>query len=139
MTAIPGFQKGDSVNPKNLRYHKDHDWARIEGDTAVFGITSYAADALGDIVFIELPETGAEVSSGSSYSEIESVKAVSDVTAPLSGTVVEVNEDAVDAPEMINESPYDEGWLVKITLSDPSEIDDLMTADEYEEMLAEEE
>jgi glycine cleavage system H protein len=131
--------KGDSVNPKNLKYHKDHDWARIDGDTAVFGITSYAADALGDIVFIELPETGAELTSGSSYAEIESVKAVSDIVAPLSGTVIETNEDVVDAPEVINESPYDEGWLVKIKLNDPSEIDDLMSSDEYDELLAEEE
>jgi glycine cleavage system H protein len=131
--------KGDSVNPKNLKYHKDHDWARVDGETAVFGITSYAAEALGDIVFIELPEAGTEVTSGSSYSEVESVKAVSDVTAPLSGTVIEVNEDVVDAPEVINESPYEEGWLIKIKLSEPSEIDDLMSAEEYEELLAEEE
>jgi glycine cleavage system H protein len=127
------------VNPKNLKYHKEHDWARIEGDVAVLGVTDYAQESLGDIVYIELPEVGAEVSAGTSYAEIESVKAVSDVYAPVSGTVLEANEEVVDAPELINESPYEDGWLIKIKLSDPSEADDLMTAEEYEEMLAEQE
>jgi glycine cleavage system H protein len=127
------------VNPKNLKYHKEHDWARIEGDSAVLGVTDYAQESLGDIVYIELPEVGAEVTAGTSYAEIESVKAVSDVYAPVSGTVAEVNEEVVDAPELINESPYEDGWLIKIKLSDPSEADDLMSADEYEEMLAEQE
>jgi len=127
------------VNPKNLKYHKEHDWARIEGDVATLGVTDYAQESLGDIVYIELPEVGAEVSAGASYAEIESVKAVSDVFAPVSGTVIEANEEVVDAPELINESPYEDGWLIKIKLSDPSEADDLMSADEYEEMLAEQE
>jgi glycine cleavage system H protein len=127
------------VNPKNLKYHREHDWARVEGDIAVFGLTSYAQETLGDIVYIELPEVGADVTAGSSYAEVESVKAVSDVYAPLSGSVVEVNEEVVDAPELINESPFDEGWLIKVKLSDPSEADDLMTADEYEELISEEE
>ena len=127
------------MNPKNLKYHKEHDWARIEGDVAVLGVTDYAQESLGDIVYIELPEVGAEVTAGASYAEIESVKAVSDVYAPVSGTVLEANEEVVDAPELINESAYEDGWLIKIKLSDPSEADDLMTAEEYEEMLAEQE
>ena len=127
------------MNPKNLKYHREHDWARVEGDTAVFGLTDYAQETLGDIVFIELPEVGAEVSAGAPYAEVESVKAVSDVYAPLSGSVVEVNEEVVDAPELINESPFETGWLIKVRLSDPGEVDDLMTAEEYEDMLAEEE
>jgi glycine cleavage system H protein len=127
------------VNPKNLKYHREHDWARVEGDIAVFGLTSYAQETLGDIVYIELPEVGADVAAGSSYAEVESVKAVSDVYAPLSGSVVEVNDEVVDAPELINESPFEEGWLIKVKLSDPSEVDDLMTADEYEELISEEE
>jgi glycine cleavage system H protein len=127
------------VNPKNLKYHREHDWARVEGDTAVFGLTDYAQDTLGDVVFIELPEVGADVTAGTSYAEVESVKAVSDVYAPLSGSVVEVNEEVVDAPELINESPYENGWLIKVRISDPGELDDLMTAEEYEELLAEEE
>jgi glycine cleavage system H protein len=137
-TAWPG-KKGAVLNPKNLRYHKEHDWALIDGETAVFGITHYAQEQLGDIVYIELPEVGSEVTKDSAYAEIESVKAVSDVYAPLSGTILEVNDDAVDAPETLNESPYDEGWLIKVKLSDPGEIDDLMSVDEYEQMLAEEE
>ncbi len=127
------------MNPKNLKYHKEHDWARIEGDIAVLGVTDYAQESLGDIVYIELPEVGAEVTAGVSYAEIESVKAVSDVYAPVSGTVVEANEEVVDAPELINESPYEDGWLIKVKLSDPGQVDDLMSAEEYEEMLAEQE
>lgn len=127
------------MNPKNLKYHREHDWARVEGDTAVFGLTDYAQETLGDIVFIELPEVGADVTAGVPYAEVESVKAVSDVYAPLSGSVVEVNEEVVDAPELINESPFETGWLIKVRLSDPGEIDDLMTAEEYEGLLAEEE
>ncbi|MHB1342984.1 MAG: glycine cleavage system protein GcvH [Thermoleophilia bacterium] len=127
------------MNPKNLKYHKEHDWARVEGDIAVLGVTDYAQESLGDIVYIELPEVGAEVTAGVSYAEIESVKAVSDVYAPVSGTVVEANEEVVDAPELINESPYEDGWLIKVKLSDPSQTDDLMSAEEYEEMLAEQE
>jgi glycine cleavage system H protein len=127
------------VNPKTLRYHREHDWARIEGDTAVFGITEFAQETLGDIVFIELPEVGDDITAGTSYAEVESVKAVSDVYAPMSGEVIEVNEGVVDAPETINESPYSEGWLIKIKLTDLAEADDLMSADEYDEFLAAEE
>jgi glycine cleavage system H protein len=127
------------VNPKNLKYHREHDWARVDGDMAVFGITDYAQETLGDIVFIELPEVGADVTAGAAYAEVESVKAVSDVYAPLSGSIVEVNDDVVDAPELINESPFDNGWLIKVRLSDTGEVDDLMSAEEYEDLLAEEE
>jgi len=127
------------VNPSNLKYHKEHDWARIEGDLAVFGITHYAQESLGDIVYIELPEVGAELTAGTSYAEVESVKAVSDVYAPLSGSVVEVNQEVIDAPELLNESPYEDGWLVKVKLSDSSEADELMSAADYEGMLAEQE
>lgn len=124
------------MNPKNLKYHREHDWVRIDGDTAVFGVTDYAQETLGDIVFIELPEVGVDVVAGMPYAEIESVKAVSDVYAPMSGTVLEINEDVVDAPETLNESPYDDGWLIKVKISDPAEADDLMSADEYDELLA---
>jgi glycine cleavage system H protein len=127
------------VNPKNLKYHREHDWVRIDGDTATFGLTSYAQETLGDIVFIELPEVGTDVTAGAPYAEVESVKAVSDVYAPVSGSIIEINDEVVDAPELINESPYEEGWLIKVRLSDPSEADDLMTAAEYDELLAEEE
>jgi glycine cleavage system H protein len=139
MTASLAAKKGAILNPRNLKYHKEHDWARVDGDNAVFGVTDYAQESLGDIVFLELPEVGTELTAGTSYAEIESVKAVSEVVAPLTGTVIEVNDEAVDTPEIINESPYGEGWLVKVQLSDPSEIDDLMTAEEYDEFLAEEE
>jgi glycine cleavage system H protein len=127
------------VNPRNLKYHREHDWARVDGDTAVFGITSYAQESLGDIVFIELPEVGAEVAAGTPYAEVESVKAVVDVYAPLSGSVLEANDEVVDAPELINESPFEDGWLIKVRLSDPSEADDLLTAEEYDAILIEEE
>jgi glycine cleavage system H protein len=127
------------VNPKNLKYHREHAWARVDGDMAVFGLTTFAQESLGDVVYIELPEIGTDVVAGQPYAEVESVKAVSDVYAPLSGSVVEVNEEVVDAPELINESPFETGWLVKVQLGDPGEQDDLMTADEYEQLLAEEE
>ena len=127
------------MNPKNLKYHREHDWVRIDGDTAVFGVTDYAQETLGDIVFIELPEVGADVTAGTAYAEVESVKAVSDVFSPMSGTIVEVNEEVVDAPETVNESPYEDGWLIKVKISDPAEADDLMSAEEYDELLAAEE
>ncbi|MGI5939593.1 MAG: glycine cleavage system protein GcvH [Thermoleophilia bacterium] len=127
------------MNPRNLKYHREHDWARVDGDTAVFGITSFAQESLGDIVYIELPEVGADLVAGAPYAEVESVKAVSDVYAPLSGSVMEINDDVVDAPELINESPFEDGWLVKVRLSDPTEQNDLMSAEEYEQLLRMEE
>jgi glycine cleavage system H protein len=123
--------------PDDLRYHAEHDWARIEGDTATLGITWYAQDALGEIVHYEPPEQGAALARGESYGEVESVKAVSDVIAPLSGEVTDVNAKVVDEPETINEDPYGDGWLVRIRLSDPSEADDLMDAEKYRHLLEE--
>ena len=125
----------DASYPEDLKYHPDHDWARIEGDTATFGITWYAQDALGEVVFYEPPEVGTEVSKDASYAEVESVKAVSDVIAPLSGEVTETNSALADNPEKINEDPYGEGWMVKVKLSDPSEVDQLMDAAAYRETL----
>ena len=121
--------------PEDLKYHPDHDWARIEGDQATFGITWYAQDALGEVVFFDPPEVGASVSKDEAYAEVESVKAVSDVFAPLSGEIVEVNAGLADSPEKVNQDPYGEGWMVKIRLSDASEVDQLMDVNAYRELL----
>ena len=126
----------DESYPDGLKYHSEHDWARIEGDEATLGITWYAQDSLGELVHYEPPEEGAEISKGSSYGEVESVKAVSDVIAPLSGVIIEVNQKAVDEPETVNEDPYGEGWMVKIKLSDPGEKDALLDAKAYEASLS---
>ena len=115
--------------PDDLRYHAEHDWARVDGEEAVLGITWFAQDALGELVHFEAPEVGATVTKDQAYAEVESVKAVSDVIAPLSGEVLEVNEKAVDEPETINEAPYGEGWLVRIRLADPAEVDALLDPD----------
>jgi glycine cleavage system H protein len=121
--------------PEDLKYHAEHDWARIDGDQATFGITWYAQDALGEVVFFDPPEVGASVSKDDAYAEVESVKAVSDVFAPLSGEIVEVNEALGDSPEMVNQDPYGDGWMVKVRLSDPSEVDALMDVTAYKELL----
>jgi glycine cleavage system H protein len=121
--------------PSDLKYHAEHDWARIEGDEATFGITWYAQDSLGEVVFFEAPAVGSTVTKDDSYTEVESVKAVSEVIAPLSGEVIAVNEALGSSPEAINEDPYGEGWLVKVKLSDPSEVDSLMDAASYEASL----
>jgi glycine cleavage system H protein len=123
--------------PDDLRYHPAHDWARVEGDIATLGITWYAQDALGEIVHYEPPEAGSSVARDESYGEVESVKAVSEVVAPLSGEVVEVNEKVVEAPETINDDPYGEGWLIRIRLSDPTEVDSLLDPDAYRKQTAE--
>jgi glycine cleavage system H protein len=123
--------------PDGLLYHPEHDWARVEGDTATFGITWYAQDALGEVVFYDPPEVGAEVSKDQPYAEVESVKAVSDVFAPLSGEITEANETVSENPETINSDPYGDGWMVKVKLSDPSEADSLMDADAYRKMVEE--
>ena len=115
--------------PADLKYHREHDWARIEGDEAVLGITWFAQDALGELVHFEAPGEGATTTAGSSYGEVESVKAVSDVIAPLSGEILEVNQKVVDAPETVNDDPYGEGWLVRVRLSDPAEVDALLDAE----------
>jgi glycine cleavage system H protein len=117
--------------PDDLRYHPEHDWARVEGDEAVLGVTWYAQDSLGELVHYEAPAVGATVTKDESYGEVESVKAVSDVVAPLSGEIVAVNDRVVDAPETVNEDPYGEGWLVRIKLSDPSELDTLLDVAAY--------
>jgi glycine cleavage system H protein len=121
--------------PDDLLYHPEHDWARMSGEEATFGITWYAQDALGEVVFFEPPEVGAEVKQDRPYTEVESVKAVSDVFAPLSGEVVAVNDALADAPETINDDPYGEGWLVRVRLSDASEADELLDAAAYRELL----
>ena len=122
--------------PDDLLYHEEHDWARVDGDAATFGITWYAQDSLGEVVFFDPPSPGAELTRGQSYAEIESVKAVSDVIAPLSGEVIAVNEALTDDPEKINADPYGDGWLVKVRLSDPSETSSLMDAAAYEATLS---
>jgi glycine cleavage system H protein len=122
--------------PDDLRYHEEHDWARIDGDQAVLGITWFATDALGELVHFEPPEVGSTVTKGQSYGEVESVKAVSDLIAPLSGEVLEVNETVVGAPETVNEDPYGNGWLLRIRVADPGEADALLDAGAYRELLA---
>jgi glycine cleavage system H protein len=126
----------EATYPDDLLYHPEHDWARIEGDTATFGITWYAQDQLGEVVFFDPPKVGTRVSKDESYTEIESVKAVADVIAPLSGEVIEVNEALAERPETINEDPYGAGWLVKVRLSDPAEAEALLDAASYRESLA---
>jgi glycine cleavage system H protein len=125
----------DASYPDDLRYHEQHDWARVEGDTATFGITWYAQDALGEVVFFEPPDVGTEVAKDASYAEVESVKAVSDVYAPMSGEITEVNAKAQENPELINTDPYGDGWMVKVKLSDPSEADGLLDAPAYQKLL----
>ena len=125
----------DESYPDELKYHPEHDWARIEGDQATFGITWYAQDALGEVVFFDPPEVGSQVSKDQAYAEVESVKAVSDVFAPLSGEIVEVNSGLEESPERVNEDPYGEGWMVKVRLSDPGETDDLLDVAAYRDLL----
>ena len=126
----------DESYPDDLKYHPEHDWAKIDGDTATMGITDYAQEQLGEVVFFELPDVGRSVKKDEPYAEVESVKAVSDVIAPLSGEIIEVNTALSDAPETINSDAYGEGWLVKIRMSDPSEADTLMDAAAYEEHIS---
>ena len=123
--------------PDDLLYHAEHDWARIDGDEAVLGVTWFAQDALGELVHYEAPDVGATVTRDSSYGEVESVKAVSDLIAPLSGEVLEVNQKVVDAPETVNGDPYGEGWLIRIRMSSPGERDGLLSAEDYRKVLAE--
>jgi glycine cleavage system H protein len=125
----------DASYPEDLKYHPEHDWARIEGDEATFGVTWYAQDSLGEIVFFDPPEVGASVSKDQPYAEVESVKAVSDVFAPLSGEITEVNESLADAPEKVNADPYGDGWMVKVRLSDPSEAEQLLDVTAYRDLL----
>ena len=126
----------DASYPEDLLYHAEHDWARIEGDTATFGVTWFAQDALGEVVFFEPPQVGARITGGEPYAEVESVKAVSDVIAPLSGEIVEVNTALSDKPEAINEDPYGAGWMVKVRLADAAEKDALMDSAAYQQTLS---
>ncbi len=126
----------EGTYPAGLRYHHEHDWVRTEGDEAVFGITWYAQDALGEIVYYDPPEPGTAIAKDSAYGELESVKAVSDIYAPASGEVVAVNQDVMDRPELVNEDPYGAGWLIRVRLSDPAELDALMDVDAYQAYLA---
>ncbi len=125
----------DETYPADLRYHPEHDWVRLEGDEATFGVTWYAQDALGEVVYYDPPAVGDTVTAGSSYGELESVKAVSDIIAPASGEVLAVNEKVEGAPELVNSDPYGDGWLIKVRLSDPSELDGLMDEAAYRSYL----
>ena len=126
----------EASDPDELLYHSEHDWARVDGDAATFGITWYAQDSLGEVVFFEAPKVGSTVTKDQPYAEIESVKAVSDVVAPLSGEIVEVNSALSDSPETINEEPYGEGWLVRVKLSEPSEVGSLLSSTDYQALLS---
>jgi glycine cleavage system H protein len=126
----------DASYPDDLLYHSEHDWVRLDGDTATFGITWFAQDALGEVVFFDPPEVGSTVTKDESYAEVESVKAVSDVIAPMSGEIVEVNTALGDSPDAINDDPYGEGWMVRVKLSDPGEKDALMDSKAYEASLS---
>lgn len=125
----------DESYPEDLRYHRDHDWVRVDGDEAVFGITWHAQDALGEVVYFEPPAVGATVAADGSYGSLESVKAVSDVIAPLAGTVTAVNDRVVESPELVNEDPYGDGWLIRVTLDDPSSVESLLDAAAYRALL----
>jgi glycine cleavage system H protein len=122
--------------PDDLLYHPEHDWARIDGDQATLGVTWFAQDALGELVHYEAPDVGSTVTKGSSYGEVESVKAVSDLISPLSGEVLEVNQKVVDAPETVNDDPYGDGWLIRIRMSSPDEREQLLSVEDYKKVLA---
>ena len=123
--------------PEELKYSKEHEWVKVEGDTVTIGITEYAQGELGDIVFVELPETEDDIEESESFGSVESVKTVSELYAPVSGSVVEINEELEDSPEFVNESPYEKAWMVKVKLNDESRLDDLLSADQYKEMIGE--
>ena len=124
--------------PEELKYTEEHEWVMVEEELAVVGITDFAQDALGDVVFVELPEVGAVLEAGKAFGVVESVKAVSDIYAPLSGVVEEINDDLVDAPEIINTSPYEDGWMIKLRMDDVADADALMSAESYQALIAEE-
>jgi glycine cleavage system H protein len=124
-----------SIVPSNLKYSKEHEWVRVEGNRAYIGITDFAQSELGDIVFVELPEAGAELTENATFGTVESVKTVSDLYAPVSGKIVEVNADLVDSPEKVNEAPYEGGWMLVVEMSDPSQLDNMLSADAYTELL----
>jgi glycine cleavage system H protein len=123
-------------SPTDRRYTKEHEWVRVEADLGTVGITDYAQDQLGDLVYLDLPSSGTQVKQLDKLGEIESVKAVSDLYSPVSGEVAEVNQEVVDRPELVNQSPYGQGWLVRVRLADPAEVDNLLTAEQYDELIA---
>ena len=123
------------ATPNNLKYSEDHEWVKIDENTVTIGITDFAQDELGDIVFVELPEEGDDITQGESFGSVESVKTVSELYAPLNGKIVEVNEELEDSPELVNESPYEEAWMVKVELEDTSQLDDLLDADGYKAVI----
>jgi len=123
-------------SPTDRRYTKEHEWVRVEDDLGTVGITDYAQDQLGDLVYLDLPSSGTQVKQLDKLGEIESVKAVSDLYSPVSGEVMEVNQEVIDRPELVNESPYGQGWLVRLRLADPAEVDGLLTAEQYDELIA---
>ena len=123
------------MNPEDLKYSEEHEWLRLDGDTAIIGITHFAQDSLGDVVFVELPEVGADVKQFEKMGEIESVKAVSDLYSPVGGKVIEVNHSLTDSPELVNDSPYEDGWMLKVEVADSSEIERLMSASEYDALV----
>lgn len=125
------------TNPRDLKYTKEHEWARLEGNRATIGITHYAQEALGDVVFVELPGVGDKITEGEAFGTVESVKSVSDLYAPVSGEVVEVNGNVLDSPEILNTDPYGAAWMIVVEMSDPAEADKLLSAEQYEEFLAE--
>ncbi|HBG46579.1 MAG TPA: glycine cleavage system protein GcvH [Deltaproteobacteria bacterium] len=124
--------------PKDLKYTKEHEWIKVEGKTATVGITDYAQDSLGDVVYVELPQEGGSVTKHEPFGVVESVKAVSDLYSPVSGSVTEVNDAIIDSPEVINEDPYGDAWMIKVEISSNSDLDDLLTADEYQKFIEEE-
>ena len=124
--------------PEELKYTEEHEWVMLEEDLAIVGITDFAQDALGDVVFVELPEVGTVLEAGKAFGVVESVKAVSDIYAPVSGTVEEVNDDLIDTPEIINTSPYEDGWMIKIRMADVADAEELMDAEAYQALIAEE-
>ena len=123
--------------PQDLIYSKEHEWCRVEGDVVVIGVTDFAQGELGDVVFLELPEVGDTVTTGEEFGTIEAVKAVAELFAPVNGEVIEVNAGVIDSPETVNEDPYGNGWMIKISMSDPAELDDLMDSSAYEAMIGE--
>jgi glycine cleavage system H protein len=124
--------------PKELKYHKEHCWVKVDGNRALIGITEYAQDELGDIVYVELPERGADTEKEESFGTVESAKAISELFSPVSGTVVDVNDDLADQPELINDDPYDSGWMIEVEMNDPSDLDNLLSAEEYKKYIEEE-
>ncbi len=124
--------------PKDLKYTKEHEWLKVEGNTATVGITDYAQDSLGDVVYVELPSEGGSVTKNEPFGVVESVKAVSDLYSPVSGSVAEVNDAIIDSPEAINEDPYGDAWMIKVEMSNPKEVEDLMSSDEYQKYVEEE-